>query len=755
MRKSLILVALLVTSLNSSAGELMDYISRKFDAVKSNPPTVQAIPDEDIESEVPAWGSSRKRVDSRYIDERSQDERGVSAVDSYRAQDRILRTKKDKGSVSATKKLKAQDIDSPAQASYSNCSNPARSWEGAEAVARKGNDKAAYATYVGLLTSCSTSRDLKGTVYQATVNLTPASLDRLIQEPILAGPRMKPIKLYAVSQRLLSANANKETDVAAYYSAEYKEELFSAKDLDAMEVIGWQEYNSKQFKDAVKSFKAGLKVDNARESLREGLVLSYLALNKTEMALKEADKLEDEESESFRGTIKYAQAQKALKNKEYKEALSFLNQAQALGVDDDEAFLETKAWALLGAGQADKAVNIFGALSEDYPENSAYKRGYVESLTKTGNVNELKKLAVENSAASDRAREAVADHYSAQGRRDEASKWSSASSEGFESNVGADVGFRHKSGKAGEGKLKEAVVPQFSAKYNINSDTSIDGSVIRRSMSDSVVSKTGTEVMGRITTTLSDTSVASLAAGSAAVGNGSSAMYDVKYKKWGDRASIEVGSSRRPITESVRSYSGVNDPTAGFVGKVSRTDIYARGSYMLDSDLKATWSAAMGRASGSHVDDNDFAEARANILKDFTHADWAWLSAGPEIAFSAWNRDQNQYTGKNGGYWSPESDIQVGMRGNALSHEGGESIVKATGFFGYADRTLFFGSTSGAVFETDINAGILFSPYLIGKAGGTVRTSPGYSEFRGWVGLEIPFTKRTGLYSSDLKELLF
>lgn len=755
MKKTLISF-LMLSSMSSGlmAGDLLDSFVRKWDTLKSDAPKINAVEQEpDYDN---SWARPKRavQVDNGYIDERLIDERRGRTIE-----------KSDVDSASGTsrknsKKLKSVKVAAvPESSGYSfrnNCANPVRVWDGADYLAKKNQLDKAYSAYLGLMESCTSARDLKGAAYHASISLSPELIDKFIQEPVLASPRMKEFKLYLVSQRLMQAAANKEADAVFYYSNEYRADLIGAKDINAVEAIAWSDYNNKDFKSAEKSFKAGLKIDNEKDSLREGLVLSYLSQKKTEMAWKEADKLGDDSSDYFKGSIRVAQAQKSLQDKQYKEALNYLDQAVKLGVDEDESIMEMKAWSLLGSGKPDRAANIFGALAEDYPNNTSYKKGLVEAMTASGDIKGLKKIAEENKAGtSDKAREAVAVHYIGQGRREEAAKWSNVASEGFESNVGVDVGIRHRSGKQGEAKLKEAVVPQFYGKYNVNDDTYLEGSVLKRSMSDSINSKTGTETIGRLTMTLSDKSVGSVALGAAATGNGTTAMYDVKYKKFGDRSVVEVGSSRRPITDSVRSYSGVNDSTAGFVGKVARTDIYARGSYALDSDLKASWSASMGRASGTKIDDNDFVEARGNILKSFTNPEWAWLSVGPEMAFSAWNRDQNQYTGKNGGYWSPESDVQVGLRGNAMTPEGGTDLFKATGFFGYADRTLFFGSASGAVFESDLQYSYLMSPYLIAKTGGTVRSSPGYSEYRAWVGLEIPFDKRTGLYASDLKDLQF
>ena len=185
-----------------------------------------------------------------------------------------------------------------------------------------------------------------------------------------------------------------------------------------------------------------------------------------------------------------------------------------------------------------------------------------------------------------------------------------------------------------------------------------------------------------------------------------------------------------------------------------RTGLTAAGQHPYGG-ARLEWELGAGSVSGQNISNNAYLDMRASVMRDFVNPNFSWLTAGPELRISQWTRDENRFGAGFGGYFSPKSDTQLGVKFNALTHESGTSLYKASGFLGYVSRGLSYGSESGMGAEVDASAGWLLSSQLIAKAGVAFRTAPGYTDTAFFVGLTIPFEKRTKLFSSDITPFKF
>lgn len=124
---------------------------------------------------------------------------------------------------------------------------------------------------------------------------------------------------------------------------------------------------------------------------------------------------------------------------------------------------------------------------------------------------------------------------------------------------------------------------------------------------------------------------------------------------------VGLGISRRAVTSSVLSYGGMRDPISGVEwGGVIRTGPYARfGLYRERYSVSGSLTAA--ELTGTRVPDNQFLGLRVS-------ADWKFLSRDEARAYvgvtiNRWTYDKNlqNYTFGNGGYYSPQSYLSVAI----------------------------------------------------------------------------------------------
>lgn len=718
-----------------------------------------------------SWGEDspvvRPRSDERAVDERSRDERKLDprldppppAIPSPVPYERHGRTAEDR---LYGIREEVEEAFVPGRAA--SCTNVSRAWEGAAALASRGDEDRAYDAYLRLFSSCTDEQELIGTAYQAQKNLSAKLLEELMKEPVMAAPALERAMLTMKLQRMYAANKARKYDEAVAVSREIREALLESRDPGALEVSGWLEQRARNPKAAEKLFRAALRVDRDLESAREGLVYALLASGKTEAADREAERLDGSAADIVRADVLLARARESLKEDDFKQSLKFLDQADRLGLENDDTVLETRAWALKGAGDVKKAAKIFADLVESSPHNASLQQGYVDSLFAARDNKTLRALSEEETELGAVAREAVARQYDSQGRRAQAAELRGEVSEGNRGSFSAGVGLRNKSGSEGEGRLTQTTIPMGEAKAQIG-DVSVELQAQRVSLDDGVHNATGEELRARATWALGDLEWTGGMGLSRSEGQ-SKYTWEARAKIFTDSGFFEAGVSRVPVMDSLRSYAGANievalpmeegqeEPSFETVrtGRVFDTSAYITGSTLLDTthNYRLGWTLGGGSVSGPNNYNNGYYRLSVNATKDFQSEHFSWLSAGPYVSVQSYDEDQNRFEGNWAGYFSPTADTGLGMLVNAMSLEGQTTMFRTSTKLGYSSRGLYYGNDSGVSLETDGEIAWLVHPSIILGVGAYVRTSPGYNDLALRLGFTIPFESRTGLYRSDL-----
>lgn len=127
------------------------------------------------------------------------------------------------------------------------------------------------------------------------------------------------------------------------------------------------------------------------------------------------------------------------------------------------------------------------------------------------------------------------------------------------------------------------------------------------------------------------------------------------------RMSYSLNLARRPYTGSQVSYSGVKDPVTGATwGGVTHTAV----SLYMDTklrDINVSGYASYGLLRGKNVLNNDRLFLRAVVDKDVYRTDDTVLNVGVNANFMSFAKNESGYTFGNGGYYSPQSSISVGL----------------------------------------------------------------------------------------------
>lgn len=127
------------------------------------------------------------------------------------------------------------------------------------------------------------------------------------------------------------------------------------------------------------------------------------------------------------------------------------------------------------------------------------------------------------------------------------------------------------------------------------------------------------------------------------------------------RMSYSLNLARRPYTGSQVSYSGVRDPVTGATwGGVTNTGVALYMDTKLH-DLNVAGYVSYGLLRGKNVLNNDRLFVRLMADKDIYRTDDTVLNVGVNANFMSFAKNESGYTFGNGGYYSPQSSISVGL----------------------------------------------------------------------------------------------
>lgn len=637
------------------------------------------------------------------------------------------------------------------------CVNVERVWEGAHALAERGQESRAYSAYLQLLSTCSSPKELLGTAYQAQQNLSSDSLAQLMQEPVMAAPKLQRVTVALSVNRMYALNKAKDYDDALAVSRSIRKDVLASSDEGALEVSGWLEENSGNHVAAEKLFRAAAHAPGDSSGAHEGLVESLLAQGKNSSAESEANHLEGSNADQIRGRVDLALAREAVKQGDGQRALSLLDKASRLGIAEDSDVQLTRAWALRAANHPEESKAIFASVHKGDPASADAAKGLLVSASDDGDYTTVKQLAQSDNPAQGDARHALGEHYLAEGRYADGAELTGQPVEGAGSNVSLGISARTKSGDPGQGKLTITDIPLAHAHLALTDRVAINVDGGGLDLNDGLRTVRGHDASIGAEVQLHDAkitaSVGEIGTTSAPPGVQKERLTgDIAYRQYLDNGYVEGEVLRQGVFDSTRSFAGAQNADGSIVGPATKTEAKLSGKLELNTKgLNLNWMAGAGTITASGTDSNGFYETSASLTQDFQRKGWDWLNIGPEVRVAGFHEDQNQFVGGYGGYYSPKSSTDLGLTANALSEQGKSTLFKVSGRAGFTSRQLYYGTDTGLYAEAEASGAVMLSPHLV--VGGTVsvRSAPGYSDKAVMAWLSIPFEARHGLTSLDLK----
>jgi len=127
----------------------------------------------------------------------------------------------------------------------------------------------------------------------------------------------------------------------------------------------------------------------------------------------------------------------------------------------------------------------------------------------------------------------------------------------------------------------------------------------------------------------------------------------------GNGTQLQAWVERRPVTDSVISYSGTRDPVTGQTwGQVMR--LGAGGGLSVDRNGSGAYgTVAFNRYSGTNVAENRGVEANAGGYLRVYRSEHSSITSGINVNYQSYKNPQNYFTYGHGGYFSPQSFLSV------------------------------------------------------------------------------------------------
>ncbi|MBB1161434.1 cellulose synthase subunit BcsC-related outer membrane protein [Aquariibacter albus] len=215
---------------------------------------------------------------------------------------------------------------------------------------------------------------------------------------------------------------------------------------------------------------------------------------------------------------------------------------------------------------------------------------------------------------------------------------------------------------------------------------------------------------------------------------------------------LRLELARRPITDSLLSYAGLDDPVSGdtWGGVISHS--VQLGAYASEGDFRPYGSVLFGTLNGTDVVSNRRFQANAGVRVPLDlGSDQDKVELGADLLVMGYQRNLSGFTYGHGGYFSPREYYRPSLTAG-WRHDGGDAVWSLKGRLGwqmaseddspyFPNRPSLQRSTGNRFYEAQRNTGAAYglegaaawrmSPQL--KAGGWLRTeySPNYNDVAG------------------------
>lgn len=185
----------------------------------------------------------------------------------------------------------------------------------------------------------------------------------------------------------------------------------------------------------------------------------------------------------------------------------------------------------------------------------------------------------------------------------------------------------------------------------------------------------------------------------------------LKYASWGNTA---IDAYIQPVRDSLLSYTGMNDPYAAKTpwGRVIKTGITPSVYWQFNNKWSASSSALLEGLTGVNTRNNSHYGARLGLGYSLDVKKFEYLTVDFSGTYDHYQNNQNLYTFGNGGYYSPQTSVNIGPSINFLTRNFHPLVIQGRAYAGYGKAS----NAEAMRFPLD-PANPLNAPALPGAAG--------------------------------------
>lgn len=722
---------LLVIS-NAQAG----YVSDAMDAVeKLIPNTGKSKAVNPPNSYDNTWPAERRAADERFIDERGSST-GAPISTKFNHPTRI-----EKPETSSTPPKKVQG-NATAQTATSICTDLRREWSRIALISQKSSSTA-YTDYLKLLMSCSKEADQLGTADQAKNNLDIVDIKRLASEPIINDQRFKPAWYMLQTHIFYSLHENGDDAKALTLGRKLLDTAISRKDTVLITTLAWLEHNAGNTSTAERLFRSAYKIDPQSEIASIGLASTLLARRQADAAWAVAKNIHTKEGDRLLSAILSFQAGNALSEQNYKQAEKLANSALDYDPTNSDA-LVVVGQVRLQESDLDSASAAFNQAYILNDSNIAAIHGIIDIAKLRRDQVQLKSIVDTEPASDPYARLALADIYETEGKRLEAAQLTGAPVE-WTSALQLGGGFRSKSGTEGQDRLRTYSLPILGLQVD-TANTLWQFNLNNLQASNADQTSTAYVAHGAVKHTFENQtlkfSLDAIHLDQTYIGTSIEYKNSLGTEFWG------IGFERHLVSDSLRSM-GLESGSG--IGPIIKTGVHFFTANHLLANFDLETDSQLGSYAGSGTQNNDYFENESTLMYKLSPRG-QYLVAGPMVRLAANAYDENRFTNGYGGYFSPQNEVALGIKGRLSFKNKSNFILNAEGKSYYANRSTYKGQNLGFSSEANISSAYLAGDDLITWFKVKTLFSADYSEFSAYAGVSIPFNKRRKITSEDIPE---
>lgn len=686
------------------------------------------------------------------------------------------------------------------QPAFFNCEKYYNLWSLADAYDAGGDKDGVERVYNNIMNNCSSDSVRLQTFQRARMQLDSATLQAMVaREQQRSSNRMSKSALASMQGDMTRAGvliASREGNDAIVLSSipDLSAQVMADKDAGYALIFGWAEFRASNLTEAERWFRLANQWQPSQESI-QALATLYSSTGRLDEAesLARTD-LRDPMMREMLASILSQRALTAFNDENYEATLKYFHEAEQYAPRslDDEAVY---GWSAYHLGQYDKSSIAFEKAYKDDPQPEVAE-GLYYSLKET-DMSRLERTAREEQGplkeilqtrSSEEAYNA-GDYHKAYAKAPE--KYPGLSGINSPALLGGLL-FHFRSGDSGLSQLDTQRVPILAVEGGYSSHrASLELSGISLSagnMSDSEVVgsypgvdqsyqyepttelNNGTEILfgyrydGSIAPYLHVGQTPSKGALSARTQGDLGLDYRMK------RGSLKLEMFRRPVKESILSYTGAYDPYSGVAwGGVDASGFLASTYLNLKDDMGMSVAIKNASYTGTMVADNKMMEFTAGAKKLWKSDSWDELSIGPNFTFQRFDENLSKFTIGHGGYFSPQQLFKYGGTASAVSGDLGDFIVAGKLDLGFqqhkqncAPLLPLSGTNCSELYLESTGSGMYMGMELLGmvqadtnaQIGGGMfyGMSPEFNEFGFMLAFRLTMEKRKSVVRADLPD---